>query len=168
VAVSGLWCRRWVKADLTRCRFAGVGGALPALGPSQMSLLCLGAAARLARLALDGPAFTSISRARRAGRPTWRSPSPAICLAISGWRWPRSRWSPSSRWSTCFKRRCARPLNASPEKRSSLDRHDVVRNPLIWACVIGLAAQRRAHPASKLWHEVADALGRASLAMAFW
>jgi predicted permease len=41
----------------------------------------------------------------------------------------------------------------------------VVRNPLIWACVIGLLLNVAHIPLPKLWHEVADALGRSSLAI---
>jgi hypothetical protein len=41
----------------------------------------------------------------------------------------------------------------------------VVKNPLIWACAIGLAINVLHLPLPKLWHEVADALGRSSLAI---
>jgi malonate transporter len=41
----------------------------------------------------------------------------------------------------------------------------VVRNPLIWACAIGLVLNVAHVPLPKLWHEVADALGRSSLAI---
>jgi malonate transporter and related proteins len=39
----------------------------------------------------------------------------------------------------------------------------VVRNPLIWACAIGLAVNVTHLPLPRIWHEVADALGRSSL-----
>jgi predicted permease len=39
----------------------------------------------------------------------------------------------------------------------------VVRNPLIWACAIGLAINVAHLPLPRIWHEVADALGRSSL-----
>jgi predicted permease len=39
----------------------------------------------------------------------------------------------------------------------------VVRNPLIWACAIGLAINVTHMPLPRIWHEVADALGRSSL-----
>jgi predicted permease len=39
----------------------------------------------------------------------------------------------------------------------------VVRNPLIWACAIGLAINVVHLPLPRIWHEVADALGRSSL-----
>jgi len=38
-----------------------------------------------------------------------------------------------------------------------------VQNPLIWACAIGLAVNVTHLPLPKLWHDVADALGRSSL-----
>jgi hypothetical protein len=39
----------------------------------------------------------------------------------------------------------------------------LVRNPLIWACAIGLAINVAHLPLPRIWHEVADALGRSSL-----
>ena len=41
----------------------------------------------------------------------------------------------------------------------------VVRNPLIWACVIGLVVNVAHLPLPKIWHQVADALGGSSLAI---
>jgi malonate transporter len=41
----------------------------------------------------------------------------------------------------------------------------VVRNPLIWACAIGLAINVSHLPLPRVWHEVAEALGRSSLAI---
>jgi predicted permease len=40
-----------------------------------------------------------------------------------------------------------------------------VRNPLIWACAVGLAFNVLQLPLPRIWHEVADALGRSSLAI---
>ena len=55
---------------------------------------------------------------------------------------------------------------ASPEKRSAGSIVvTVAGNPLIWACAIGLAINVAHIPLPKLWHEVADALGRSSLAI---
>ena len=55
---------------------------------------------------------------------------------------------------------------ASPEKRSvGSIVVTVVGNPLIWACAIGLALNVTHIPLPRLWHEVADALGRSSLAI---
>jgi malonate transporter len=53
---------------------------------------------------------------------------------------------------------------ASTEKQSvGAIAMTVVRNPLIWACAIGLAINVTHLPLPKIWHEVADALGRSSL-----
>src|ERR1700694_4332138 len=53
---------------------------------------------------------------------------------------------------------------ASPEKQSvRAIAMTVVRNPLIWACAIGLAINVTHLPLPRIWHEVADALGRSSL-----
>src|SRR5206468_7382681 len=41
----------------------------------------------------------------------------------------------------------------------------VVRSPLICACVVGLVLNVTHIPLHRLWHEVADALGRSSLAI---
>jgi hypothetical protein len=55
---------------------------------------------------------------------------------------------------------------ASPEKRSAGSIVlTVAGNPLIWACAIGLALNVTHLPLPKLWHEVADALGRSALAI---
>jgi len=55
---------------------------------------------------------------------------------------------------------------ASPERPSARTiAMTVVRNPLIWACAIGLALNVLHLPLPKIWHEVADALGRSSLAI---
>jgi predicted permease len=53
---------------------------------------------------------------------------------------------------------------ASPEQPSVRSiAMTVVRNPLIWACAIGLAINVAHMPLPRVWHEVADALGRSSL-----
>jgi hypothetical protein len=41
----------------------------------------------------------------------------------------------------------------------------VIKNPLIWACAIGLFINVIHLPLPKIWHEVADALGSSSLAI---
>jgi hypothetical protein len=41
----------------------------------------------------------------------------------------------------------------------------VIKNPLIWACAIGLFINVTHLPLPKIWHEVADALGSSSLAI---
>ena len=110
-----------VKADLSKVPVAGVGGAL-LLSLLLMSLLCLALRPLLARFSVDGPAFTSIFQ----GATRWQT---YVALAVSGnllgdvgLRWPRSRWSPSSRWSTysaspcspiTLRRKSARPAPSS-------------------------------------------------------
>jgi hypothetical protein len=55
---------------------------------------------------------------------------------------------------------------ASPERKSvGTIVMTVVRNPLIWACVIGVVINVLHVPLPRIWHEVADALGRSSLAI---
>jgi malonate transporter len=55
---------------------------------------------------------------------------------------------------------------ASPEKQSvRVIAMTVVRNPLIWACVVGLAVNVSHLPLPRILHEVAEALGRSSLAI---
>ena len=80
------------RADLTKVPVLAVGGTLLA-AVLIMSGLCLALRPLLARRlgAMARPSRRS-SRARPAGRPSWRSRSPAICSAISGSRSPRSRW----------------------------------------------------------------------------
>jgi malonate transporter len=53
---------------------------------------------------------------------------------------------------------------ASPQKQSVLGiALTVAKNPLIWACVIGITVNVTQLPLPKIWHDVADALGRSSL-----
>jgi len=96
-----------VKADLTKVPVAGVGGAL-LISALAMSLLCLALRPLLARMAIDGAAFTSIFQGATRWQTMWRSRSPATSMAMSGWRWPRSQWSRSFRWSMCSASRCSR------------------------------------------------------------
>src|SRR6185295_1196193 len=65
-----------VKADLTSVPVAGVGGAL-FLAALAMSLLCLALRPAFSRLAIDGPAFTSIFQ----GATRWQT---YVALAVSG------------------------------------------------------------------------------------
>src|SRR5215475_7322469 len=64
-----------VKADLTKVPVAGVGGALT-ISVLAMSLLCLALRPPLARMAIDGPAFTSIFQ----GATRWQT---YVALAVS-------------------------------------------------------------------------------------
>jgi malonate transporter len=153
-----------VKADLSKVPVMGVGGAL-FLSALAMSLLCLALRPLLARLKIDGPAFTSIFQ----GATRWQT---YVALAVSGNLFGDTGLALASVAMVAII-----PLvnvfsvavlahYASPEKQSaSAIITTVVKNPLIWACAIGLAVNVLHLPLPKLWHEVADALGRSSLAI---
>jgi len=153
-----------VKADLTKVPVAGVGGAL-FLSALVMSLLCLALRPAFARLAIDGPAFTSIFQ----GATRWQT---YVALAVSGNLFGDTGLALASVAMVAII-----PLvnvfsvavlvrHASPERKSpGTIVMTVVKNPLIWACAIGLASNVLHLPLPKLWHEVADALGRSSLAI---
>lgn len=151
-----------VKADLSKVPVAGVGGAL-LLSALLMSLLCLGLRPLLSRLAVDGPAFTSIFQ----GAIRWQT---FVALAVSANLYGDTGLALASVAMVAII-----PLvnvfsvavlarYASTEKQSAgAIAMTVVRNPLIWACAIGLAINVTHLPLPKIWHEVADALGRSSL-----
>jgi malonate transporter len=151
-----------VKADLSKVPVAGVGGAL-LLSALAMSLLCLGLRPLLSRFAIDGPAFTSIFQ----GAIRWQT---FVALAVSANLYGDTGLALASVAMVAII-----PLvnvfsvavlahYASPEKQSAgAIAMTVVRNPLIWACAIGLAINVTHVPLPKIWHEVADALGRSSL-----
>ena len=153
-----------VKADLTKVPVAGVGGAL-LISALAMSLLCLGLRPLVARMDIDGPAFTSIFQ----GATRWQT---YVALAVSGNLYGDTGLALASVAMVAII-----PLvnvfsvsvlahYASPEKQSARAIvMTVVRNPLIWACAIGLAINVLHLPSPKIWHEVADALGRSSLAI---
>ena len=153
-----------VKADLSTVPVAGVGGAL-LLSALAMSLLCLALRPLLARAAVDGPAFTSIFQ----GATRWQT---YVALSVSG-----SLFGDLGLAMASVAMIAIVPLvnvfsvavlahYASPEKRSAGSIvMTVVSNPLIWACAIGLALNVTHIPLPRLWHEVADALGRSSLAI---
>jgi malonate transporter len=153
-----------VKADLAKVPVAGVGGAL-FISALLMSLLCLGLRPVLARCAIDGPAFSSIFQ----GATRWQT---YVALAVSGNLYGDVGLALASVAMVAII-----PLvnvfsvavlahYASPEKQSvRAIAMTVVRNPLIWACAIGLALNVLHIPLPRIWHEVADALGRSSLAI---
>jgi malonate transporter and related proteins len=153
-----------VKADLTTVPVAGVGGAL-LLAVLAMSLLCLALLPLLARASVDGPAFTSIFQ----GATRWQT---YVALAVSGNLFGDLGLAVASVAMVAIIP-VANVFSvgvlaryASTEKRSAgAIVMTVVRNPLIWACAIGLALNVTDIPLPKLWHEVADALGRSSLAI---
>ena len=153
-----------VKADLSTVPVAGVGGAL-LLSLLLMSLLCLSLRPLLARCAIDGPAFTSIFQ----GATRWQT---YVALAVSVNLYGDTGLALASVAMVAII-----PLvnvfsvsvlahYASPEKQSvRAIGMTVVRNPLIWACAIGLVLNILHVPLPRIWHEVADALGRSSLAI---
>src|SRR2546430_5139687 len=153
-----------VKADLSTVPVGGVGGAL-LLSALAMSLVCLALRPLLARAAVDGPAFSSMFQ----GATRWQT---YVALAVSGSLFGNLGLALASVAMIAIV-----PLvnvfsvavlahYASPEKRSAASIVvTVVSNPLILACAIGLALNVTHIPLPRLWHEVADALGRSSLAI---
>jgi malonate transporter len=153
-----------IKADLTTVPVTGVGGAL-LLSALAMSLLCLALRPVFARCGIDGPAFTSIFQ----GATRWQT---YVALAVSGNLYRDAGLALASVAMVAII-----PLvnvlsvsvlahYASAAKQSVRTIvMTVVRNPLIWACAIGLAINVAQIPMPRIWHEVADALGRSSLAI---
>jgi malonate transporter and related proteins len=153
-----------VKSDLGKVPVAGVGGAL-FLSALAMSLLCLALRPLLARRQIDGPAFSSILQ----GAIRWQT---YVALAVS-----RSLYGNDGLALASVAMVAIVPLvnivsvavlahYASPEKQSTRAiAMTVVKNPLIWACAIGLSVNLMHLPLPKLWHDVADALGGSSLAI---
>src|ERR1700760_527543 len=153
-----------VKADLSSVPVAGVGGALM-LSALAVSLLCLALWPLFSRHGVDGPAFTSIFQ----GAIRWQT---YVALSVS-----RNLFGATGLALASVAMVAIIPMvnvfsvavlahYASPEKQSLRTIvMTVVRNPLIWACAIGLAINLVHLPLPKIWHEVADALGRSSLAI---
>ena len=151
-----------VKADLSDVPVAGVGGAL-LLSALLMSLLCLALRPLLSHWNIDGPAFTSIFQ----GATRWQT---FVALAVSGNLFGNTGLALASVAMVAII-----PLvnvfsvsvlahYASPEKQSvRAVVMTVAQNPLIWACVIGLVVNVTHLPLPKVWHDVAEALGRSSL-----
>ncbi|MFO1108387.1 MAG: AEC family transporter [Bradyrhizobium sp.] len=151
-----------VQADFSTVPVAGVGGALM-LSALIMSLLCLALRPLLARRNIDGPAFTSIFQ----GATRWQT---YVALAVASNLFGANGLALASVAMVAII-----PLvnvfsvsvlahYASPEKQSPRAiAMTVLKNPLIWACAIGLAVNVTHLPLPKLWHDVADALGRSSL-----
>jgi malonate transporter and related proteins len=153
------------KANLAAVPVAGVGGAL-LLSALLLSGLCLGLRPFLAdKCAVDGPAFTSIFQ----GATRWQT---YVALAVAGNLYGDLGLALASVAMVAII-----PLvnvlsvavlahYAAPEKQSVRTiAMTVVRNPLIWACAIGLAINLSHLPLPRVWHEVAEALGRSSLAI---
>jgi hypothetical protein len=130
-----------------------------------VSLLCLALRPLLARRGVDGPAFTSIFQ----GAIRWQT---YVALSVA-----RNLYGADGLALASVAMVALIPLGnvfsvlvlahyASPEKQSARAiAMTVVKNPLIWACVIGLGVNVAHLPLPKIWHEVADALGASSLAI---
>lgn len=151
-----------VQADLSSVPVAGVGGALM-LAALVMSLLCLALRPLFAQLAIDGPAFTSIFQ----GATRWQT---YVALAVSSNLFGQTGLALASVamvaiiplvnvLSVWVLAQYASP--GKPSLRTVV--MTVVQNPLIWACAIGIAVNVAHLPLPKIWHDVADALGRSSL-----
>jgi malonate transporter and related proteins len=164
VLFPALLIQTLVKADLSKVPVAGVGGAL-LLSALLVSALCLALWPLLSRSAVDGPAFTSIFQ----GATRWQT---YVALAVSGNLYGNQGLALASVAMVAII-----PLVnvlsvavlahfAATEKQSpGAIVLTVARNPLIWACVIGLIINVLHIPLPQIWHEVADALSRASLSI---
>jgi malonate transporter len=142
----------------------GVGGAL-LLSALAVSMVCLALRPMLARAAVDGPAFTSMFQ----GATRWQT---YVALSVSGSLFGNLGLAIASVamiaivpmvnvFSVAVLARYASPEKRSPDSIVVT----VASNPLIWACAVGLALNVTHIPLPRLWHEVADALGRSSLAI---
>ena len=153
-----------VKADLTKVPIAGVGGALM-LSALLVSALCLAAWPLFKRMDVDGPAFTSIFQ----GAIRWQT---YVALSVA-----RNLYGADGLALASVAMVAIIPMvnvfsvavlaqYAATEKQSAGSiAMTVVKNPLIWACAIGLFVNVVHLPLPKIWHEVADALGSSSLAI---
>jgi malonate transporter and related proteins len=153
-----------VKADLSSVPIAGVGGAL-VLATLLMALLCLALRPLLTRFNIDGPAFTSIFQAATRFQAY-------VTLSVS-----RNLYGAAGLALASVAIVAIVPLTnvlsvivlanyASSEKQSArVIAMNVAKNPLIWACIVGLLVNVTHLPLPRLWHEVADALGSSSLAI---
>jgi malonate transporter len=164
VLFPALLIQTLVKADLSKVPVAGVGGSL-LLSALLVSAMCLALRPLLTRLAVDGPAFSSIFQ----GATRWQT---YVALAVSSNLYGHVGLALASVAMVAII-----PLvnvlsvavlahYASSEKSSArIIVMAVASNPLIWACVIGLFINVAHLPLPHVWNEVAGALGRASLAI---
>ncbi|MGJ5094166.1 AEC family transporter [Bradyrhizobium oligotrophicum] len=162
VLFPALLMQSLVKADLGKVPVAGIGGAL-FLAMLAMSALCLALRPLLTRSGIDGPAFTSIFQ----GATRWQT---YVALSVAG-----SLFGPTGLAVASVGMIAIIPMvnvfsvavlahYASPTRRSMREiLATIIRNPLIWACIAGLALNVAHVPLPKLWHDAADALGQASL-----
>lgn len=152
------------RADLARVPILGVGGAL-FLAIVVMAALCLALRPWLAaRLAVGGPAFTSIMQ----GSTRWNT---FVALVLAASLFDTLGVALTSVaivamipvlnvinvWSL------ARFASEHPRTGAAIA-GALMANPLIWSCMAGLALNVLGLPLTGPLHAFADALGRASLA----
>ncbi|NVN86639.1 MAG: AEC family transporter [Rhodopseudomonas sp.] len=153
------------RANLASAPIAGVGGAL-LLAVITMSALCLALRSWLARgLDVDGPAFSSVFQ----GATRWQT---YVALSVAG-----NLWGDRGITLASVAMVAMIPLlnvlavwvlahYAAPRRLSwPTILLTIARNPLIWACAIGLAINLVQLPIPRPLHDFADALGRCSLAL---
>jgi malonate transporter len=153
-----------VKADISKVPVAGVGGAL-LLSALTMSLLCLALWPLFRQRGVDGPAFTSIFQGATRIQTY-------VALSVSRNLYGATGLALASVAIVAIipivniLRVAVLAHYASPEKQSlRAIAMTVAKNPLIWACSIGLFINVVHLPLPTIWHEVADALGSSSLAI---
>lgn len=153
------------RADLASAPIGGVGGAL-LLSVLVMAAFCLALRRALsAALGVDGPAFTSIFQAAT----RWQT---FVALGVANNLYgdvgvalasvAMVAMTPVLNISSVLVlARYARPQRlAWPQLLLA-----IAKNPLIWACVIGLTLNLTRLPIPQVAHDFADALGRSSLAI---
>jgi len=153
------------RADLSTVPVAGVGGAM-LLAVLIVAALCLALRPLLARLVgLKGPAFTSLFQ----GAVRWQT---FVALSVTGNLFGAHGLALASVAMVAI----IPVLNvmsvsvlahfAAPQKMSWW--HTllaILRNPFIWACLIGIAINISGLPVPKPLYEFAGSLGRSSLAI---
>ncbi|MGE0565765.1 MAG: AEC family transporter [Pseudolabrys sp.] len=153
------------RADFTGVPVAGVAGALVG-AILAMSVICLAARPLMAsRLAIDGPAFTSLFQ----GATRWQT---FVGLAVSASLYG----APGVALASVAVATMIPVLNVinvivlaryaaaePPGWRAIVTA--LVRNPFIWSCAAGIALNVLGLPLTGPIHVFADALGRASLAI---
>lgn len=153
------------RANLASVPIGGVGGAL-LLSVLIMAAFCLALRRPLAKIfGVDGPAFTSVFQAAT----RWQT---FVALAVANNLYGDAGVALASVAmvamipvlnvnSVLVLARYARPQRlAWPELLLA-----IARNPLIWACVVGLALNLLRVPLPQVVQDFADALGRSSLAI---
>jgi malonate transporter and related proteins len=158
--IQTLW-----RANLASVPIGGVGGAL-LLSVLIMAALCLALRRPLAAsLGIDGPAFTSIFQ----GATRWQT---FVALAVANNLYGDAGVALASVAMVAMTpvlniicvlvlARYARPQRL-PWPQLLLA---IAKNPLIWACVVGLVLNLTKLPLPQVAHDFTDALGRSSLAI---